>query len=79
MTLARTGYESQQTDEPVEVGREDNLFEPVPGDQGAHGRFDEQAKERSLHFAAVKNRGRLAAAGLGAGFLAWALGRGRRR
>src|SRR5437763_6239614 len=41
--LARTGYEAQQTDEPVPAGRPDNLFEPVPGDHGAHGRFDARA------------------------------------
>ena len=46
--LARTGYGSQQTDEPRPVDRADNLFEPVPGDHGAHGRFDERAKDDSL-------------------------------
>jgi len=37
--LARTGYDSQQTDRPVAPNRRDNLWEPVPGDHGAHGRF----------------------------------------
>jgi hypothetical protein len=37
--LARTGYESQQTDQPADPARADNLWEPVPGDHGAHGRF----------------------------------------
>jgi NAD(P)-dependent dehydrogenase (short-subunit alcohol dehydrogenase family) len=46
--LARSGYEDQQTDEPVDPNRPDNLFEPPPGDYGAHGIFDEQAKSRSL-------------------------------
>lgn len=41
--LGRTGFDSQQTDEPVEKDRPDNLFEPVPGDFGAHGVFGEQA------------------------------------
>ena len=41
--LARTGYESQQTDEPVGPHRIDNLWEPAPGDRGAHGRFDGRA------------------------------------
>lgn len=45
--LARTGYDSQQTDEPLDDEREGNLFEPAPGDFGAHGRFDDRAKERS--------------------------------
>jgi NAD(P)-dependent dehydrogenase (short-subunit alcohol dehydrogenase family) len=46
--LARNGYEAQQTDRPVEPGRPDNLFEPVPGRQGAHGPFDATARNRSL-------------------------------
>jgi NAD(P)-dependent dehydrogenase (short-subunit alcohol dehydrogenase family) len=46
--LARKGYELQQTDDPNVTGRPDNLFEPVPGDQGAHGRFDDQSKTRSV-------------------------------
>src|ERR671922_802387 len=48
--LARTGYESQQTDEPAERDRPDNLFEPVPRDPGAHGRFDAEAHPRSAQF-----------------------------
>jgi NAD(P)-dependent dehydrogenase (short-subunit alcohol dehydrogenase family) len=46
--LARTGYDAQQTDEPLDGEREGNLFEPVPGDFGAHGRFDDRARTRSL-------------------------------
>ena len=38
--LSRQGYEAQQTDEPVESERVDNLWQPVPGDHGAHGDFD---------------------------------------
>jgi short-subunit dehydrogenase len=45
--LARTGFKSQLTDEP-EHARPDNLFESVDGDYGAHGRFDDQAKDRSI-------------------------------
>jgi hypothetical protein len=37
--LARTGYDSQQTDEPADPNRPDNLWHPLPGDHGAHGRF----------------------------------------
>jgi hypothetical protein len=29
------------------VGSPDNLFETIPGDPGAHGRFDAQAKASS--------------------------------
>ena len=41
--LARNGYDGQQTDEPVEPDRRDNLWESVPGDWGAHGDFDARA------------------------------------
>ena len=46
--LARTGYDSQQTDEPEDPARPDNLFEPVDEtiDGGAHGRFDDRAADR---------------------------------
>lgn len=45
--LARNGYSSQQTDQPEDPGRPDNLWEPVSGDYAAHGRFDERASPRS--------------------------------
>jgi hypothetical protein len=41
---ARNAYEAQMTDEPAAANRADNLFEPVPGDFGAHGRFDDRAR-----------------------------------
>ena len=37
--LARAGYDAQQTDRPADPDRRDNLWEPVPGDHGAHGPF----------------------------------------
>jgi NAD(P)-dependent dehydrogenase (short-subunit alcohol dehydrogenase family) len=47
--LARTGYDSQQSDARPE--RADNLFEPADGrnghDYGAHGVFDDRAHRRS--------------------------------
>jgi hypothetical protein len=46
--LARSGYDAQQTDWPVERNRPDNLFAPVPGDPGAHGPFTAESKNRSL-------------------------------
>jgi short-subunit dehydrogenase len=45
--LARTNYEAQQTDEPLEADRRDNLWSPVPGDHGAHGSFDAQSHDFS--------------------------------
>ena len=35
--LARHGVDAQMTDEPEDPDRPDNLWEPVPGDHGAHG------------------------------------------
>lgn len=49
--LARTGYASQQTSEPEDPERPDNLWRPLDedayGDQGAHGDFDPDAHPRS--------------------------------
>jgi NAD(P)-dependent dehydrogenase (short-subunit alcohol dehydrogenase family) len=46
--LARNGFSSQQTGEPVAPGRKDNVDAPLPGDRGAHGDFDARSKGRSL-------------------------------
>ena len=64
--LARTGYDSQQIDEPVSPDRRDNLFEPVPGDFAAHGRFDDRAKARSAQLWLTKRRRWLVAGALAA-------------
>jgi NAD(P)-dependent dehydrogenase (short-subunit alcohol dehydrogenase family) len=45
--LARTGYEAQQTQEHARPDRDNNLWEPVNEDRGAHGAFDQRARERS--------------------------------
>jgi NAD(P)-dependent dehydrogenase (short-subunit alcohol dehydrogenase family) len=62
--LGRTGYDSQQTDEPVAPDRPDNLFRPLPGDRGAHGRFGDRAGTRSPQLWADTHRGLAAAAGI---------------
>jgi short-subunit dehydrogenase len=67
--LARTGYDSQQTDRPVEKDRPNNLYDPVPGDHGAHGDFDERSHEESPQLWATEHLGLLTLAG-GAGLLA---------
>ena len=38
--LAKSGYSGQLTDTPEPADAPDNLFQPVPGAYGAHGRFD---------------------------------------
>ncbi len=81
--LARTGFESQQTDELSATGQEGNLWQPGdqrPGtDQGAHGRFDSEARSTSVQAWAARHRALLAGMGvaaLGGGVLARsALGR----
>jgi short-subunit dehydrogenase len=45
--LAHFGYDAQQTSEPAEEGRPDNLWEPLPGDWGAHGNFEDRAASSS--------------------------------
>ena len=60
--LARTNYEAQQTDEPVETDRRDNLWSPVPDDHGAHGTFDDRASDSSPQLWANMNRRWLALA-----------------
>src|SRR5215831_5646824 len=45
--LARDGYDSQQHDGPEDPNRPNNLWEPVAGDHGAHGTFDDLAKSYS--------------------------------
>ena len=55
--LARTGYESQQTDVPIKPNRPDNLWQPLPGDHGAHGEFDARSRCASWQFWLTTNRG----------------------
>ena len=62
--LAEMGYESQQYDGPVDPNRRHNLWEPVPGDHGAHGDFDDRAKDFSSQFWMATHARSLGAAGL---------------
>jgi NAD(P)-dependent dehydrogenase (short-subunit alcohol dehydrogenase family) len=57
--LARTGVAAQQTERAIEPGRPDNLYEPLPGDQGAHGEFDDRSKPASVFWRLTRSRGRL--------------------
>lgn len=45
--LARKGFDAQQADEPAPEDAADNLFVPVDGDFGAHGRFEAVARTTS--------------------------------
>jgi short-subunit dehydrogenase len=70
--LARSGYEGQQTDEPVSATRPDNLFAPVPGDFAAHGPFSERSRKCSIQFWLNRHR-RLLAVGFSTGVFVAAL------
>lgn len=56
--LAKTGYKSQQTKQPISPGRPDNLYKPADTskDFGAHGEFDAKAKPRSWETELIMNR-----------------------
>jgi hypothetical protein len=41
--LGKTGIKGQQTREKADPAKPDNLYEPVGGDPGAHGRFDDRS------------------------------------
>jgi NAD(P)-dependent dehydrogenase (short-subunit alcohol dehydrogenase family) len=64
LVLRRTGWKSQHTQDLKPQDSPDNLFEPMPGDPGARGRFDEQARESTAWTWARLHRGAL---GAGAG------------
>lgn len=54
--LATAGYEGQLTNEPLAPDAPNNLFEPVAGDYGAHGRFDSRSKARSWEMLTDRHR-----------------------
>lgn len=71
--LAKMGYDAQQYDGHEDPNRPNNLYEPVPGDHGAHGKFDTRAHDTSLELWAETHTKLLAITG-GLGFAAAALG-----
>ncbi|HEX3992590.1 MAG TPA: SDR family oxidoreductase [Acetobacteraceae bacterium] len=54
--LAKAGYTGQLTNEPSPTDAPNNLFQPVAGDYGAHGRFD--AKARATSWETITSRHR---------------------
>ncbi len=59
--LARKAVSGQQTKELRRPDQPDNLFHPVGGDHGAHGRFDRRARRTSVQNWANRHRGLVAA------------------
>lgn len=72
--LAKVGFKGQQDPQPVGPDRKDNLFEPVPGDHGAHGRFDDQAVESSTELWISEHKKEFGFAALGAAAAAAGVG-----
>jgi short-subunit dehydrogenase len=70
LMLLRMGWKGQHTDEPKPVDSPDNLFETLPGDPGAHGRFDDRSRDSTawtaLRLAVASRRALVALIGLGA-------------
>jgi NAD(P)-dependent dehydrogenase (short-subunit alcohol dehydrogenase family) len=68
--LARTGFKSQQTDEPEDPDAPHNLWEPADrqggDDFGAHGEFDDRAHSTDPQLWASQHHGTLAAIAGGA-------------
>lgn len=54
--LARSGFKSQQTEEPRNPNQPDNLWNPVPGPFSSHGTFDKRAHRFSWQFWWNKHR-----------------------
>jgi len=54
--LAKTGFDAQQTNEPSDPDAPTNLWKPVPGDRGAHGRFGKESHSQSPQLWATEHR-----------------------
>jgi hypothetical protein len=64
--LARSNVEAQQNPAYDPPSSKTNLWEPVPGDAGAHGDFDAEASPRSPFTALARHRAAVATAGAAA-------------
>ncbi len=67
--LAKAGYSGQLTDEPLPADAPSNLWEPVKGNYGAHGRFDRRSWRGSFEMFTDRHKTVVFAA-LGLGLLA---------
>jgi NAD(P)-dependent dehydrogenase (short-subunit alcohol dehydrogenase family) len=67
--LLRYGWRCQHTDELKPTDSPDHLFEPLAGDPGAHGRFDDQARDSTAWTSVRLHRG-LIGAGVALGTMA---------
>jgi NAD(P)-dependent dehydrogenase (short-subunit alcohol dehydrogenase family) len=72
--LLRNGWKGQHTGEPKPQDSPDNLFDTIPGDPGAHGRFDDEARRSTAWTWLRLRRGRIGA-GLALGTMGLLAGR----
>ena len=66
LVLLRNGWKQQHTDELKPTDSPDNLFTPMPGDAGAHGRFERRSRDTTAWTWLRLHRG-LIGAGVGLG------------
>jgi hypothetical protein len=71
--LASRGFDAQQTSEPEDSERPDNLWSPAPGTDATRGRFDRDARRSSVEFWVARHKRSVAAAMAAAvaGLVAW--------
>jgi len=65
LVLLRNGWRQQHTAELKPQDSHDNLLETIPGDPGAHGRFDEQSRESTAWTWLRLHGGKQALVGIG--------------
>jgi NAD(P)-dependent dehydrogenase (short-subunit alcohol dehydrogenase family) len=63
--LARSGYERQESEPAVSPNRPNNVWEPLPGDPGLHGPYNDESYDTSMQVWLSRHRGWLAFAGAG--------------
>lgn len=78
LMLLRMGWKGQHTDEDKPLDAPDNLFETLPGDPGAHGRFDARSRGSTLWTSLRLRRWLVGAAVVGAAAVAGSVERNRR-
>jgi NAD(P)-dependent dehydrogenase (short-subunit alcohol dehydrogenase family) len=78
LMLLRMGWKGQHTDDDKPLDSPDNLFETLPGDPGAHGRFDAQSRNSTLWTSLRLRRWLVGAAVVGAAAVAGSVERNRR-
>ena len=78
LVLLRSGWKSQHTGEDKPLDAPDNLFSPLPGDPGAHGRFDDRSRGSTLWTSLRLRRWLVGAAVVGAAAVAGSVERSRK-